>query len=213
MSAAGPSTTAAESMFIDFVNTLANAGLRLDPLSESRLRALEGRCVHLIPRLPAAGEKIFSLLVSDGRLELVPYAIPQPNAIARGTMTDLLGWIARGPSPSGGISFEGDETVLQELSDIFRAYRPDLSEPVAGLLGHELTASLLNVVEGAVAALRSAAQGAGSALQQGTAQHYVTRKSLNTFLDVLDDTRARVDRLTQRVAAEEARAHPAGGER
>ena len=73
------------------------------------------------------------------------------------------------------------------------------------LLGGEVAANLLNVAEGAMATLRSAAQGAGSALQRGTAQRYVTRASLSAFLDVLDDTRSRVDRLAQRVRAAESR--------
>lgn len=212
MSSAGPFAATLESLFAEFVNTLTNATLSLDPLSGARLQALQGRCVHLVIQLPAVADRTFSLLVNDGKLEIAPYPVPEPNAIARGTLVDLLGWVAGGAGTSGTISFEGDETVLQELSDIFRRYRPDLSEPVAGLLGSEVAENLLNVAEGAIAALRSAAQGAGSALQRGTAQRYVTRTSMNAFLDVLDDTRARVDRLAQRVQAEESRPRSAGAD-
>jgi hypothetical protein len=62
----------------------------------------------------------------------------------------------------------------------------------------------LNIAEGAMATLRSAMQGVGSTLQSSTTDHYVTRSSLSAFLDVLQDTQARVDRLAQRVRAEES---------
>ena len=195
-----------EALLTEFVNTLTNASLKLDPLSESRLRLLDGRRVHLVTELPTpVDDRTFSLLISNGRVEILPYAVPQPNAIARGTIPDLLGWFVAGANSPGRISFEGDDTVLQELTDIFHSYTPEFSEPVSGLLGGEVAANLLNVAEGAMATLRSAAQGAGSALQRGTAQRYVTRASLSAFLDVLDDTRSRVDRLAQRVRAAESR--------
>ena len=106
------------------------------------------------------------------------------------------------------MSFDGDETVLQELTGIFSSYSPDLAEPASGILGRELTANLLNVDAGAMATLRSAVEGTGSALQRGTTERYVTRSSLTAFLDVLDDTRSRADRLAQRVRAEQERRAP-----
>lgn len=204
MSALPPFGAPLESLFTEFINTLTNASLKLDPLSESRLRALDGRSVRLVTELPTpVDDKTFTLLATDGRIEVLPYAVPEPNAIARGSIPDLLSWFVRGVTGTGRISFEGDETVLQEFTGIFRSFSPDLAEPVSGLLGNDVAANLLNVIEGAMATLRSAVDGAGSALQRGTSERYVTRASLNALLDVLDDTQSRVDRLAQRVRAAE----------
>jgi len=194
-----------ESLFAEFVNTVTNASLKLDPLSEPRLRALQGRRIHLVTELPAVDDRTFTVLATDGRLEIVPYAMPDPNAIVRGSIPDLLGWLVRGAAGQGRVSFEGDETVLHELTDVLHGYAPDVTEPIAGLVGGDVATNLLSVAEGAMATLRSALEGAGSALQQGTAQRYVTRSDLNAFLDMLDDARSRADRLAQRVTAGEQR--------
>jgi ubiquinone biosynthesis protein UbiJ len=192
-------------LLTEFTNTLANASLQLDPLSESRLRDLDGRCAHLVTKIPApVYEKTFTLLVSDGRIEFLPYAVPEPNAIVRGSIPDLLTWLVKGPAGSARINVEGDESVLGELSGIFHAFTPDLSGPISQLVGVEVAAEVLNIAEGAMATLRSAMQGVGSTLQSSTTDHYVTRSSLSAFLDVLQDTQARVDRLAQRVRAEES---------
>ncbi|MCZ6710805.1 MAG: hypothetical protein O7B25_10615 [Gammaproteobacteria bacterium] len=205
MTAPPPFPSQFESVLAEFANTLTNASLKLDLFSESRLRALDGRCVHLVTKLPApVDDKTFTLLVTDGRVEILPYAASKPNAIVRGSIPDLLTWLARGPAGSSGISVEGDESVLGELSGIFHAFTPDLSGPFSRLLGTEVAAEVLNVAEGAMAMLRSAMQGVGSTLQRSTAEHYVTRASLSAFLDVLQDTQARLDRLAQRVCAEES---------
>ena len=209
MSTAPPSAAPLERLITEMINTLTNAGLKLDPLSESRLRSLDGRCVHLVTQLPAPVEdKTFALLVRGGRLEIASSLVPEPNAIARGTIPDLLAWFASGATGPGRISFEGDETVLQELTEIFQSYTPDFVEPVAGLLGREVADNIVSIAEGTMAALRSALEGTGAAVQRGSTERYVTRSSLNAFLDVLDDAQSRVDRLAQRVRAAEREPAP-----
>jgi ubiquinone biosynthesis protein UbiJ len=198
--------SALDSLLTEFLNTLTNAGLNLDPRSEARLRSLQGRSVQLIVELPApASEKSFTVLVDDGRLQILSHSLPQPNAIARGSIPDLLGWLFGGASGGGKVALEGDDTVLIELSAIFRRYSPGISEPMSALLGVKASANILNIAEGAVAALRSTLEGVGSAIQRSTDKRYATRSRLDTLLDVLDDTRARVDRLSERVRAEESR--------
>ena len=195
------------SLFTDFVSTLTNASLNLDPLSESRLRSMNGRCIHLVARLPTPlDDKTLSVLVTDGRLEVVAFAAPQPDAVARGSISDLLAWLTSGTTAAGRVSVEGDETVVTELREIFRRYDPVLAETVLGFLDSEVTASILNFVEGTVATLRSTLEGAGAALQRGSAERYLTRPQLESFVDVLGNAQSRVDRLAQRVRDEESRA-------
>ena len=44
-----------ETAVAEIISTLSNAGLKLDPLSEARLREIEGRSVCLEIEPPAAG--------------------------------------------------------------------------------------------------------------------------------------------------------------
>ena len=168
---------------------------------------MNGRCIHLVTRLPTPlDDKTLSVLVTDGRLEVVAFAAPQPDAVARGSISDLLAWLTSGTTAAGRVSLEGDETVVTELREIFRRYDPVLAETVLGFLDSEVTASILNFVEGTVATLRSTLEGAGAALQRGSAERYVTRPQLESFVDVLGNAQSRVDRLAQRVRDEESRA-------
>jgi ubiquinone biosynthesis protein UbiJ len=126
--------------------------------------------------------------------------------VARGSVADFFAWFASGGTQSGNITFEGDETVLQEIADIFRRYAPDLGIPLSGLLGDDITAGLLNIGEAAIATLKSTAEGAGAALRHGASERYVSRASVDSFLDALDETRTRADRLAEAVKAAETRA-------
>lgn len=80
-----------ERLFAELANTLANASLRLDPRSRSRLQAIDGRRVDLVAELPAPiGPKTVSVRVVGDRLQVVPDPKDAPNAIARGSVADFL---------------------------------------------------------------------------------------------------------------------------
>jgi len=195
-----------ETLFADALAALANASLNLDPSSAARLSALEGRRIRIIAELPPPlGARHFTLQVEAARLRLFPDDTENPNVIVTGTVPDLARWLLTGHTISGGgLRIEGDTTVLTEAVAVFRGFNPDLAIPLGRILGADTAASLLGAGELALAGLRSAAEAMGGSIRQGAAERFVSREQVAQFLDALDDTQLRVDRLAARVSAEEA---------
>ncbi|TDJ26240.1 MAG: hypothetical protein E2O61_02505 [Gammaproteobacteria bacterium] len=197
--------SAAEVLFIDVLDRLANASLNLDPQSVSRLEQLEGRMLRLEGEMPKdVSDRIFTLKVEGGRLSLYPHALPEPNVIVKGKLVDLSAWLlSRGSTAN--VVIVGDETVLQELIDLVRNFAPDLGKPLSTLLGSRAAEDLLGAVELAFAAFRSVIEGAGTAIKESAAARYADEARLNALLDGIDNVRTRADRITVRIRAEETR--------
>ena len=221
MTAAGSGRTGSgarrglDSVLADALAELANSSLDLDPASRARLSGLEGRRVQISTDLAPLGRRDFSLAVQLGRLRFFPHAPEQePNVIVRGSPPDLVAWLIAGENGARArLTIEGDTTVLAELRAALAAFRPDFGTPLSRVLGPDLAQAALGTAELALAALRSAFEGAGETFRHGTARTFVDRAQADRFLDELDDLRLRVDRLAARVSAEEQRPVPQPGSR
>lgn len=203
-------TTAAprglDSMLADALADLANASVDLDPATRARLTALQGARLQLDVVLPGPlPDRSLALTVDAGRLRFHAAAVDRPQVILRGTPLGLLGWVLRPTDAASGLTIDGDVTLLQEFATLLRAFRPDLTVPLARVLGPRAASGLLGAAELAAGALTSALEGAGSSIRQGAAASFVDRAALERFLDELDELRLRTDRLAARVAAEEQR--------
>lgn len=199
-----------EMLFAELVNTLTDAALRLDPRTRSRLLKMDGHQVNLVTELPAPlGCKTVGVRIAGDRLQIVPEPTGAPNAVARGSLTDFLGWFASAGTNPGNMTIEGDEATLQEIATIFRGYAPDVAAPLGAVLGNDVAENLLGLGEAALASLKSVAETAGSALRHAAGERYATREDLDAFLATLDDTRSRIDRLAARVTLAEARSDEA----
>ena len=187
-----------DTFFADVLETFGNAALGLDPKSQDRLVALEGRSAQIESTSP---RQVLTLGVHDARITLIAEPIEAPNVIVRGHMQDLLAWFAapRQEKASPRIEIEGDETTLLELLEVFKKASPfnTPNTPNATLQ------NLLGAAELAIAGLRSAVEGATVSIQQTAATQYADEVVVDGFLDGLDDLRLRVDRLAARVSAQE----------
>jgi ubiquinone biosynthesis protein UbiJ len=215
-----------DSVLADALAELANRSLDLDPASRARLTALEGRQLQITVELPPSlRPRDFALVVSAGRLRFLPHAPERPNVILRGSPPDLAGALFSGMAggmvggmaggmaggergPGSRLQIDGDGSVLTELNAALRAFRPDLGSPLSRVLGAEFAQAALGTVELAIAALRSAFEGAGHAAREGAARTFVDRPQAERFLDGLDELRLRIDRLAARVQAQEQRRTP-----
>lgn len=197
-------TSGPEAVLADLLADLANAGLELDPATQARLAALEGRSLQISTRLAPLGERDLTLRVSGGRLRLHPHAVDAPHVIVRGDPSTLLAWLTGADEP-GGLRIDGDSTVLGEFTAVLRTFRPDLGGPLARLLGPHAARDALGTAELALAGLRSAFQGARNSVRDGAGRTFLDRAGLDRLLDELDDLRLRADRLGARVTAEEQR--------
>ena len=95
--------------------------------------------------------------------------------------------------------------MLQEVSALFSGFAPDLTRPLAGIVGREAADNLVGMGELAIAGLRSALEGVSGSFRQSASERFVSRPQLDQLLDSIDDMRLRIDRLAARVSAEEAR--------
>ena len=217
-----------ESLLADLLSTLSNASLQLDPLSQARLRELEGRSVWFDITLPTvmAGQNLtFTLSIrspgpgdtrladtrpadtrpADTQLEFTPDKIGQPNAIVRGTIPAVVAWLTDSPDAADTLTFEGDEAVLAALTGILTNFEPDLTDPLTTFLGADAAESLLGVAETATATFRSLLEGLANAAQETAGRSYVNGPNLSTLLNGLDALQLRIDRLAAKVRAAEER--------
>ncbi len=200
-----------ETLFTDALAELANASLNLDPSSAARLSKLDGTSIRIIAEFPPPlSARHFTLRIENTRLRLYPHEIANPNVIIGGPISDLARWLQAGESaepgrPTGHLRIDGDSTVLQEVSALFSGFAPDLTRPLAGIIGREAADNLVGMGELAMAGLRSALEGVSGSFRHSASERFVSRPQLDQLLDSIDDMRLRIDRLAARVSAEEAR--------
>ena len=151
-----------DALFADLAETLGNALLNLDSEAKERLTALEGRCIHIECTLPS---KSATLKVQRSRIAVSAEAMGEPDAVVQGSMAELIGWVAAGAAAdSTAVRIEGDQGALAEVT---AAITPNLISQLSNALSHGPGEDLLGVLELAAAGLRSAAEGAAHAIEQG----------------------------------------------
>ncbi|MCY3792766.1 MAG: SCP2 sterol-binding domain-containing protein [Gammaproteobacteria bacterium] len=149
-------------LFADLAETLGNALLNLDSEAKESLTALEGRCIRIECTLPS---KSATLKVQRSRIAVSAEAMGEPDAIVQGSMAELIGWVAAGaPADGTAVRIEGDKGALAEVT---AAITPNLISQLSNALSHGPGEDLLGVLELAAAGLRSAAEGAAHAIEQG----------------------------------------------
>ena len=202
-----------ESLFARLAELMANATLRLDSGSGERLAALEGRSMQVESTEPA---QVFTVRVSDARIEVTPGLIDSPDALLRGRFQDLLAWLA---APEGTaaerVEIDGDQAVPSDLAELFRRLAPlGLPLPFRG-------DDLLGAVELAGAVIGSAAEGAARAWRQVSTQPFVNRDRFGDARGDVEALRKDMENLTARVetlesarggVAEAAEGEPAQGD-
>jgi len=146
----------------DLAETLGNALLNLDADAKERLADLEGRCLRIECALPS---KSATLRVQRSRIAVSAQALGAADAVVQGSMAEPIAWVASAASAeSAAVRIEGDPGVLAE---VVAAIRPNLVKPLASTLSNRPGEDVLGALELAAAGLRSAAEGAAHAIEQG----------------------------------------------
>ena len=181
-----------DALFADLTETVGNALLNLDSDAKERLADLDGRCIRIectgfldrgerlpnesafAPRnppptdrqrsLPRPG-KVATLKVQRSRIAVSAEAIGEADAVVQGSMADLIAWLAAGAqADSSAVRIEGN---LGALAEIMAAITPNLMSQLSNALPYGPGEDLLGALELAAAGLRSAAEGAAHAIEQG----------------------------------------------
>jgi len=151
-----------DALFADLAETLGNALLNLDADAKQRLADLEGRCIRIECTLP---NKSATLKVQRSRVAVSAEAIGEADAVVQGSMADLIAWVLGGASAeSTAVRIEGDQGALAEVT---AAITPNLVNQLSDALSNSPGEDVLGALELAAAGLRSAAEGAAHAIEQG----------------------------------------------
>jgi ubiquinone biosynthesis protein UbiJ len=181
----------------EMLATLGNAILKLDPLSEPKLRELEGLSVRLDVALPGRNEPTRWLMsFHKASVQLEPCSEIAAHAIVAGEVSELLAWLTGGAS--GGLRFDGDTRLLDSLSGLMHGYQPDLAPPLGRVIGDDAASALVGFLEAASAAARSAIQTLRGAAQDTARQNYASPDEMSSAIHQLEDLALKVDRLTAR---------------
>jgi len=179
---------------------LANESAQLDPLTQKRLRGLDGHSIAI--EFDPSGET--TTLQFDGdSIRVATGHIDAPSVIIRGAPSALAAaFVGARVRTGGGITIEGDEVVLSQFRGIVRDYRPDFFEPLESLVGiraAQAITSLFEVGFSALSAIGRSVAGEGERLARtGVRQRYLTSPELESFLESIQALRVRIDRLNVR---------------
>jgi ubiquinone biosynthesis protein UbiJ len=178
--------------------------LALDPVTQDKLRALEGRRIELSLESPALA---LSATVRDGGVRIgPPEREPEPDLGLRANLGGLFAQLpfARGRNaPPARLRINGDAELARTLQGLARGFDPDWEQPFADVLGPVLGPQVARTLrEG----LRQGASLAGNLGRDAAeflteeSRDAVGRAELAAFLDDVDELRDRAERLLARAA-------------
>jgi ubiquinone biosynthesis protein UbiJ len=187
----------ADSLTAELLATLSNATLKLDPLTEPRLRQIEGQSLRFEVSLPGASEPLSLLMTIDkASLQFTPDDDRAVHAIVQGSPGALLAWLGSGRPDN--IRFSGDELLLERLSDILSKFEPDLADPLGRLIGTEAATGLVGFAEAIFATGRSALEAASNAAGRSAREQYAENSEFDNAVEMLEALQLKVDRLQAR---------------
>ena len=183
------------------LETALNHTLSLDPDTQQRLAALNGRSVQLHLRGP---EIALAVTVEDARLKVGP---PQDDSQLRVAATpgSLLAMMFRrdddGIAP-GKVEIAGDAELARRLEKLASKFAPDFEEAFARTFGDVLGVPLAKAVRKGLAHARETATHLtedGADWLRDEARVALAPGEIEDFLDGVDHLRERSERLESRV--------------
>lgn len=183
------------------LQTALNQALSLDPDTQQRLTALNGRSVQLHLRGP---EVALAVTVEDGRLQVGPPREDNQLRVAA-TPGSLLAMMFRrdddGIAP-GKVEIAGDAELARRLEKLASRFAPDFEEAFARTFGDVLGVPLAQAVRKGLAHARETAahltEDSADWLRD-EARVALAPGEVEGFLDGVDSVRERSERLESRV--------------
>ena len=183
------------------LETALNHTLSLDPETQQKLAALNGRSMQLHLRGP---EIALAVTVEDGRLRVGPPMADSQLKVAA-TPGSLLAMMLRrdddGMAP-GKVEIAGDAELARRLEKLASKFAPDFEEAFARTFGDVLGVPLARAVrKGLAHARESRAHFTEDAADwvRDEARVALAPGEVETFLDGVDSLRERSERLASRV--------------
>lgn len=183
------------------LETALNHTLSLDPDTQQKLAALNGRRVQLHLRGP---EIALAVTVENGRLKVGP---PQEDSALRVAATpgSLLAMMFRRDSDGiapGKVEIAGDAELARRLEKLASKFAPDFEEAFARTFGDVLGVPLAKAVRNGLTHARETAAHLtedGADWLRDEARVALAPGEVDGFLDGVDNLRERSERLESRV--------------
>jgi ubiquinone biosynthesis protein UbiJ len=183
----------------NWTNQLSQSWLSLDPLLQQRINNCADQTVEVECTQPSL---IVHINIFTDRLTLHRGPAAAPNVQLRGTATALLSRALTDESLAT-VEVNGDETLLLELLDILRGYRPDLAPVLAKLLGDDTAQTITAALELAAQTARRLAssqiQDVVQTSKTSMQRHFAAQVEADELQSQLDQLRLRIDRAAARV--------------
>lgn len=179
--------------------------LALDTETRSRLAALEGRAITVdFSGVPRRGGPAMRIAIEQGQPRVGPAHAGASDLQVAATPGSLLSFaLARnGAVAPGKVTISGDAELARRLEHIARSFAPDVDEAFARVFGDvagfQIARALRTALAQAQGAARTLATDAAEFLTE-EGRDLVARAELDAFLDEVDATRERADRLEARL--------------
>jgi ubiquinone biosynthesis protein UbiJ len=173
--------------------------IALDPGMQARLGKLEGHHVCLQLSKP---EMTMTFTVRSGAVDVVFKQIDASSLTIRSHAGALVKLLATGEAGIGQLRIEGDAELARWIQDAAKSFDPDLDELFARVFGDVLGFQLARFTRSSF----SWAKASAARLSQQAADYLrdesklaVAPVEMQEFVDGVDQVRARVDRLEQRL--------------
>jgi ubiquinone biosynthesis accessory factor UbiJ len=184
------------------LETALNHALSLDPDTQAKLAALEGRSVQLHLR---GVELALAVTVEQGQLKVGPAPESSDLRVAA-TPGSLLSMLFRrgdeGMAP-GKVDIAGDADLARRLEKLASGFAPDFEEAFARTFGDVLGVPLAKAVRNGLTHARETASHLGedgAAWLRDEAHMALAPGEVEGFLDDVDALRERAERLEARLA-------------
>ena len=183
------------------LETALNHTLSLDPETQKKLVALNGRRVQLHLRGP---EIALAVTVEDGKLRVGPPVEDSQLKVAAtpGSLLAMMFRRGEGGIAPGKVEIAGDAELARRLEMLASKFAPDFEEAFARTFGDVLGVPLARAVrKGLVHARESGAHFIEDAADwvRDEARVALAPGEVDTFLDDVDSLRERSERLESRV--------------
>jgi ubiquinone biosynthesis protein UbiJ len=184
------------------LETALNHALSLDPDTQSKLAALNGRSVQLHLR---GAELTLAITVQDGRLKVGPAPDTCDLRVAA-TPGSLLSMMFRRHGDSmapGKVEIAGDADLARRLEKLAGGFAPDFEDAFARTFGDVLGVPLAKAVRDGLAHARETSSHLtqdGAAWLRDEARIALAPGEVESFLDEVDALRERTERLDARLA-------------
>ncbi len=180
-----------------------NRALALDPDTQARLTALEGKRIGV--DLRGTGLAL-AITVADGKLKVGPHWERSGDLDLRAAPASLIAFaLRRGDEEAaapGKVEISGDADLARRMEKLLRGFRPDIEEAFARTFGDVFGVPLARALQRGFAYVRESAEAAvqdTAEFLREESRDLVAPAEMEQFLDDVDALRERAERLEARV--------------